>query len=78
MAEDAPWEVEIPLDVLAGSAYPKLVVSGGHRRAYDLVCGVLERRLGAVSAVIPGRGHSVQRTGEPFNARLLRFLETGR
>jgi hypothetical protein len=39
------------------------------------VCDVLERRLGAERAVIPGDDHSVQRTGAPFNDRLEAFLE---
>jgi hypothetical protein len=35
---------------------------------------VLEERLGAERAVLPGAGHSVPRLGEPFNERLLDFL----
>ena len=70
MVERPPWEAEIPLDALARAPFPKLVVSGGHHPAFDAVCDVLERRLGAERAVIPGAGHSVQRTGAPFNERL--------
>jgi len=36
---------------------------------------VLERRLGAERAVLPGAGHPVQRLGEPFNAVLAEFVE---
>ena len=68
--ERRPWEAEIPLDALAAAPFPKLVVSGGHDPAFDAVCDVLERRLGAERAVIPGAGHRVQRTGAPFNERL--------
>jgi pimeloyl-ACP methyl ester carboxylesterase len=72
--ERPPWEAEIPLDALASAAFPKLVVSGGHDAAFDAVCDVLERRLSAERGVIPGAGHSVQRTGAPFNERLEAFL----
>lgn len=74
MVERGPWEAEIPLDDLAAAPFPKLVVSGAHHPAFDAVCDVLERRLGAERAVIPGAGHTVQRTGAPFNERLERFL----
>jgi citrate synthase len=36
---------------------------------------VLEERLGAGRAVLPGAGHSVQRLGEPFNELLASFVE---
>ena len=72
--ERPPWEAEIPLDALAAAPFPKLVVSGGHDAAFDAVCDVLEQRLRAERAVIPGAGHSVQRTGAPFNERLEAFL----
>jgi pimeloyl-ACP methyl ester carboxylesterase len=74
MVERGPWEAGIPLDALAAAPFPKLVVSGAHNAAFDAVCDVLERRLGAERAVIPGAEHSVQRTGAPFNERLERFL----
>jgi len=35
---------------------------------------VLEERLGAERAVLPGAGHSVARLGEPFNALLESFV----
>jgi pimeloyl-ACP methyl ester carboxylesterase len=74
LVERGPWEAEIPLDELAGASFPKLVVSGAHDPAFDAVCHVLEQRLSAERAVIPGAGHSVQRTGAPFNERLEEFL----
>jgi pimeloyl-ACP methyl ester carboxylesterase len=74
LVERGPWEADIPLAELAAAPFPKLVVSGGHSRAFDAVCDVLEVRLGAERAVIAGAGHSVQRTGAPFNERLERFL----
>jgi pimeloyl-ACP methyl ester carboxylesterase len=75
MVERYPWRAEIPLDELAATPFPKLVVSGGHSEAFDAVCDVLEQRLGAQRAVLPGAGHSVQRLGEPFNALLAAFVE---
>ena len=74
MDERPPWEARIPLDELAATRFPKLVISGAHHPAFDAVCDVLERRLGAQRAVIPGAGHAVQRTGEPFNLLLDAFL----
>jgi pimeloyl-ACP methyl ester carboxylesterase len=74
MVERGPWEAEPPLDLLAAAPWPKLVVSGAHSEAFDAVCDVLEERLGAERAVLPGAGHSVPRLGEPFNALLESFV----
>jgi len=61
MAERSPVEAEIPLDELSAAPFPKLVVSGAHSAAFDAVCDVLEERLGAERAVLPGAGHSLPR-----------------
>ena len=74
LAERSPDQAVIPLDELAAAPFPKLVVSGGHNAAFDAVCDVLEERLGAQRAVLPGAGHSVPRLGEPFNALLEAFV----
>ncbi|MEP7335201.1 MAG: alpha/beta hydrolase [Actinomycetota bacterium] len=74
IAERLPDEAAIPLDELAAAPFPKLVVSGGHNAAFDAVCDVLERRLSAQRAVLPGAGHSIPRLGEPFNALLEAFI----
>lgn len=74
MVERPPWEAEIPLAPLAETPFPKLIVSGAHHPAFEAVCDVLEQRLGTERAVIPGAGHSVQRTGVAFNERLESFL----
>lgn len=82
--EQAPWLAAIDLDVLATASFPKLVISGGwggdtdsasHRsgRAFTAVCDALEERLRAGRAVIRGAGHSIPRTGQPFNAQLRAF-----
>ena len=75
MVERYPWTAEPPLDELAATSFPKLVVSGAHSKAFDAVCDVLVDRLGAERAVLPGAGHSVPRLGEPFNALLAAFVE---
>ena len=75
MVERPPSEAVIPFDELVPTPFPKLVVSGGHSAAFDAVCDVLEERLGAERAVLPGAGHSVQRLGEPFNEQLASFVE---
>jgi pimeloyl-ACP methyl ester carboxylesterase len=73
LAERPPHEAEIPFDSLATAAFPKLVVSAAHNEAFDAVCNVLEARLGAERAVLPGAGHSIPRA-PGFNARLAEFL----
>ena len=75
MVERSPAEAVIPLDELARAPFPKLVISGGHSAAFEAVCDVLEERLGAERAILPGAGHSVQRLGEPFNELLTTFVE---
>ncbi len=64
----------MPLDTLATTAFPKLVISGGWSRAFDAICDTLEQCLSAERAVIMGARHTVQFMGEPFNQRLLAFL----
>ncbi len=74
MAERPPWEADIPLDELAAAPFPKLVVSGAHHAAFDAVCDVLEERLGAERAVLPGAGHSLPRAAG-YPERLKAFLD---
>jgi pimeloyl-ACP methyl ester carboxylesterase len=72
--ERGPWEADIPLAALAGTPFPKLVVSGAHLHAFDVVCDVLERELRAERVVLPGYGHAVQRHPD-FNDRFADFVE---
>jgi pimeloyl-ACP methyl ester carboxylesterase len=74
MVERSPVEAVIPFDELARAPFPKLVVSGGHSPSFEALCDVLEERLGAERAVLPGAGHSVQRLGAPFNELLADFV----
>ena len=73
MAERAPWEAQIPLDELAAAPFPKLVVSGAHNAAFDAVCDVLENRLDAERAALPGAGHALARA-PGYPKRLEAFL----
>jgi pimeloyl-ACP methyl ester carboxylesterase len=72
--ERGPWEADIPLAAIAATSFPKLVVSGAHLEAFDVICDVLERELGAERAVLPGYGHVAQRHPD-FNQVLADFVE---
>lgn len=74
MAERSPHEAVIPFDKLATAPFPKLVISGAHHPAFDAVCDVLEQRLGAERAVLPGAGHSLPRA-PGYNETLVSFVE---
>jgi pimeloyl-ACP methyl ester carboxylesterase len=74
MNERPPWEADIPLQGLGRAAFPKLVISGGHSRAFEAVCDALAQRLGAKRTVIPGRAHTIPATGAPYNECLDGFL----
>jgi pimeloyl-ACP methyl ester carboxylesterase len=73
MVERGPWEAKIPLAELRATPFPKLVVSGAHHEAFDVICDVLERELDAERAVLPGAGHTAQRA-PGFNETLAEFL----
>jgi pimeloyl-ACP methyl ester carboxylesterase len=79
-----PSEAEIPLQELARTPFPKLVVRGGWEKAprsarergakiFGAICDVLEQELDAESAVFPDAAHNPQLLGEPFNERLRAF-----
>jgi pimeloyl-ACP methyl ester carboxylesterase len=74
MAEEPPWEADVPLGQLADAGFPVLVCSGGYHPAYEAVCDVLERRLAAERAVLPGAGHAVQ-FASGFNEVFASFLQ---
>ncbi len=74
LAERPPYEAEIPFDELAAAPFPKLVISGAHSAAFDAVCDVLEARLGAERAVLPGAGHSTPRA-PGYVDTLVSFIE---
>ena len=74
MAERLPSEAVIPFDELGAAPFAKLVISGGHHAAFDAVCDVMEERLGAERAVLPGAGHSLPRA-PGYNEVLISFVE---
>jgi len=74
MAERSPDKAALPFDELAAAPFPKLVVSGGHSAAFDAVCDVLETRLAAERAVVPGAGHSLPRA-PGYTEALVEFVE---
>lgn len=58
---------------IAAAGIPALVISGGHRQAFEIICDVLAELLRAQRAVFAGHGHVPQACGEPFNACLEEF-----
>lgn len=74
--ERPPWEAEVPLEALAAARFRKLVISGAHSPAFETVCDVLARRIGARREVVAGRGHTIPGTGAAYNACLEEFLAT--
>jgi pimeloyl-ACP methyl ester carboxylesterase len=78
MAEQPPYLVDVPLDALEKTTFPKLVISGDWSPALDAVVEVLLTRLHAEHFVLKGWWHNVQRGGEPFNRRLEAFWQAAR
>jgi pimeloyl-ACP methyl ester carboxylesterase len=74
MRERPPWEADPPLEALSGAPFAKLVISGGHSSVFEAVCDTVAGRLGAERATVPGRGHTIPATGEPYNELLEAFL----
>ncbi|SFH56960.1 Pimeloyl-ACP methyl ester carboxylesterase [Amycolatopsis regifaucium] len=72
-----PGDAELPLDVLASAEFPILVLTGDHRREYEIIADEIANRTGARRDVVAGMGHLVPDTGEPFNVRLETFLDHG-
>jgi pimeloyl-ACP methyl ester carboxylesterase len=74
MRERPPWEADPPLDHLRTTAFPKLVLSGGHSPVFEAVCDTVADRLKARRMVIAGRGHTIPATGAAYNRCLDAFL----
>lgn len=83
MLERPPWEAEIPLDTLAATNIPTLLIRGDWcpapdsardraGAAFHAVCDVLEDRLDARRVVLPS-AHNPQKLGKPFNEELRKF-----
>jgi len=69
-----PWEAEIPLDALAATPFPKLVISGGRNPLYEVISDVLQDRLGGERFVIADAGHHFDNAADALNDALARFL----
>jgi pimeloyl-ACP methyl ester carboxylesterase len=76
MNERPPWEATLPIDALRAAGIPVLVISGGWDESLEAASDALAAAVGPAvqRSVIPGRGHVVQRVGQPFNDRLEAFL----
>jgi len=74
-AQRPPWEARFDFAAIRAEGMPVLVITGGHSDAFEAIGDVIERELSAERAVLPGRGHSVQRIGQPFNDRLAAFID---
>ncbi len=75
MVERPPWQAEIPFTTLREAAIPTVVISGGHRRAFDVVADAIAERVGAQRAVVAGRGHSIP-SAPGYNETLIGFMES--
>jgi pimeloyl-ACP methyl ester carboxylesterase len=73
-----PWEAVVPVERLVNAPFPRLVVSGGHRRAYEVMADALAAQIGAQRAVVAGKQHSVQEVGEAFNQVVEAFWTASR
>ena len=65
------WDADLPVAELAAASFPKLVVSGGHSVAFEVMCDALAERIGGSRAVVEGAGHEIQFTGAPINEAML-------
>jgi pimeloyl-ACP methyl ester carboxylesterase len=78
MNERVPWDVTLPIDAVRQAGIAVLVVTGGWDEAAERASDTLASALAPLAqrAVIPGRGHVVQRVGAAFNDRLEAFLQS--
>ena len=74
MHERPPWEAELPLDALAAAPFPKLVISGDHSPAFETMCDVIAKRIGARRELVTGRAHTIPATGGAYNDLVEAFL----
>jgi pimeloyl-ACP methyl ester carboxylesterase len=72
--ERPAWHAAVPVGALAAAGFPKLVISGGHSSVFESLCDTLAAQIGAVRAVLPGRGHTIPALGEPYNSCVEDFL----
>ena len=71
LTTERPWETGVPLEELAATSFPKLVVTGGGTPGFEDVADVLAERLPGKRVLFDGSPHAVQRIGARFNDELL-------
>ena len=50
-----------------------MVISGGHREAWEHICDAVAKALNAQRAVVTGFDHAPQLNGKDFNAIMEKF-----
>lgn len=68
-----PGDIALPLDGIASSPFPTLVISGKHSPGFTAIAEELARQTNGEYAVVEGAGHEMQTVAEDFNAALLRL-----
>lgn len=68
------WDRDLPLDAIATSGMPVMVITSGEHQAFDAVGDHLSAVLDARREYIGGHGHLVPLAAEQFNALLDDFL----
>jgi len=63
---------QLTAKVLA-AGIPSLVISGGHREAWEHICDAMASALNAQRAVVTGFEHAPQQNGADFNDRVEKF-----
>ena len=76
MTERAPYEAQIPDEILSAAHFPKLVVSGGHSDTQERVCDITAIAVGAMRCVVSGAAHLIPRAPR-CNTVLERFWRNG-
>lgn len=74
LTTERPWETGVPVEQLARTAFPKLVVTGGGTPGFEDVGDALAEALAAKRVLFEGSPHAVQRIGQRFNDELLAQL----
>ncbi|MFJ9371272.1 alpha/beta fold hydrolase [Nocardia sp. NPDC101769] len=75
LTTEKPWETGVPLEALARTAFPKLVVTGGGTPGFEDVADALAEGLSAKRVLFEGSPHAVQRIGQKFNDELVAHLQ---
>ncbi|GAA1018722.1 MULTISPECIES: alpha/beta fold hydrolase [Amycolatopsis] len=72
---ERPWETDVPVEALARTPFPKLVVTGGGTPGFEDVADALAEGLSAKRVLFPGSPHAVQRIGQRFNDEFVAHLD---